>query len=107
MSTEQPTPPKRLDKLYQQRAQLAARIRQLEAREKTRSRKDDARRKIIAGALALEHAERDEEFGRTLNRLIGRFVTRPQDRALFGLAPRTGSDQDNRPESDDPARQTG
>ena len=86
---------------------LDARIKQLEARSKAQARRDDARRKIIAGALALEHAERDEEFGRTLNRLIGRFVTRPQDRALFGLAPRTGSDQDNRPETDDPARQTG
>jgi len=107
MTAEQPASPKRLDKLYQQRAQLAARIRQLETRNRIQARKDDARRKIIAGALALEHAERDEEFGRTLNRLIGRFVTRPQDRALFGLAPLTGSDQDNRPETDDPARQTG
>lgn len=83
----------RLGKLYEQRAQIAARIKQLEARTRARSRKEDTRRKIIAGALALEHASRDEAFGRTLHDLIARFVTRPHDRALFGLPPARGEPQ--------------
>lgn len=98
MSTDHPTPPK-LDRLYQQRAQLSAKIKQLEARSKAQARRDDARRKIIAGALALEHASKDEAFGRTLHQLIGRYVTRSPERALFGLPPLKESEQDNQPDA--------
>ena len=77
-----------LDKLREKRAQLDARLKKLEAREKEKARKADTRRKVIAGALALEHAEIDPEFGEKLHSLLARFVNRPQDRALFGLAPK-------------------
>jgi hypothetical protein len=46
-------------------------------------RKDDTRRKIIAGALVLERAETDAAFAAELAALLNRFVTKPQDRALF------------------------
>ncbi|MBV9825370.1 MAG: mobilization protein [Alphaproteobacteria bacterium] len=67
------------------RAQLDAQLKALEAREKQAERKADTRRKVIAGALALEHFEknRDSEFGRLLYRLLDEYVVRPHDRALF------------------------
>jgi hypothetical protein len=63
----------------------AAQLKALEAREKQAERKADTRRKVIAGALALEHFEKnsDSEFGRTLFRLLDEYVVRPHDRALF------------------------
>ena len=77
-----------LDKLREKKAQIDAKLKKLEAREKERARKADTRRKVIAGALALEHAEIDPEFGEKLRSLLARFVNRPQDRALFGLPPK-------------------
>lgn len=86
---------KRLEKLKQQKSQIEAQLQQIEAQAKEKQRKEDARRKIIAGALALEHAAIDTEFGQKLYGLLERYVTRPQERALFGLAPRQGTGQDN------------
>ena len=59
-------PPSRLDRLKLQRAQVDAKIKALEARNRTQSRKDDTRRKIITGALALEHMQRHEAFAETM-----------------------------------------
>ena len=75
----------RLDLLRQKRDQLDAQLRALEARNKQAERKADTRRKVIAGALALEHfeANRDSEFGRVMFRLLDEYVVRPHDRALF------------------------
>src|SRR5271155_4090557 len=75
----------RLTTLRQKRAQLDAQLRALEARTKKAERKADTRRKVIAGALALEHfeANRDSEFGRIMFRLLDEYVVRPHDRALF------------------------
>lgn len=75
----------RLEKLIEQRAQLDARIRDMEARRKAAERKADTRRKILAGALVLEHADINPAFGETLRALLARGLTRPHDRALFGL----------------------
>lgn len=74
-------------KLEAKRLKLAEQIRRIDARETQRKRKDDTRRKIIAGSLALSHAEKDEEFRRVLYGLIIRYAQKPQDRALFGLEP--------------------
>jgi hypothetical protein len=75
----------RLKTLRQKREQLDAQLRGLEARNKQAERKADTRRKVIAGALALEHYEknRDSEFHRILFRLLDEYVVRPHDRALF------------------------
>lgn len=77
----------RLEKLKEQRSQIEARIRDLEARRRAEERKRDTRRKVLAGALALEHAERDPAFGEALSRLLRDGLTRPGDRELFGLDP--------------------
>lgn len=75
----------RLVLLRQRRDQIDAQLKALEARNKQAERKADTRRKVIAGALALEHFERnrDTEFGRIMFRLLDEYVIRPHDRALF------------------------
>lgn len=75
----------RLEDLRRQKAVIEAQMRALEARKKQAERKADTRRKVIAGALALEHftANRDSEFARILYRLLDEYVVRPHDRGLF------------------------
>lgn len=75
----------RLQTLRQKREQLDAQLRALEARSKQAERKADTRRKVIAGALALEHYEKnpESEFHRIIFRLLDEYVVRPHDRALF------------------------
>lgn len=77
----------KLEKLLAQKAALDARIRQEQNRENEKKRKADTRRKILAGAVVLEHAERNAIYQLELKKLLGEFLTRADDRALFGLAP--------------------
>ena len=88
--------------LRQKREQLDAQLKLLAAREKQAERKADTRRKVIAGALALEHfeANRDSEFARVLLRLMDEYVTRPYDRVLFPfLLPPATDSAESQPES--------
>lgn len=75
----------RLQTLRQKRDQLDAQLRLLESRQKQAERKADTRRKVIAGALALEHYEANpgSEFARVMTRLLDEYVVRPHDRILF------------------------
>ena len=75
----------RAEILRRKRDQLDAQLKALDARAKQAERKADTRRKVIAGALALEHFEknRESEFGKILYRLLDEYVVRPHDRALF------------------------
>lgn len=84
----------RREKLLEKKRSLEAQIKAIDARERQRQRKLDTRRKIIAGALALEHAEGDEEFGARLYRLINRYVTKPAERELFGLPPKESKEHE-------------
>lgn len=79
----------RVESLRQKRAQIEAQLQAAEARQKEEQRKADTRRKVIAGALALEHMEKnkDSEFSRVLGRLLDEYVTRPGDRRLFPYLP--------------------
>lgn len=72
-----------LAELEAKKSQLDARIQKKRAAVRTRQRKRDTRRKIIAGALALEHAAINDEFGNELKRIIYRFVKRDADKQLF------------------------
>jgi hypothetical protein len=83
------TPETRLSELQKQAAQLNARIQKERGKIRDAERKKDTRRKIIAGALALEHAEQDPEWQATLHKLLSRYVERDEDRALFGLLSRS------------------
>lgn len=81
-----PAPPnKRLAKLYETMDALQAQIRQIESRERVKERKNDTRRKILAGAIALE--EKDPAFQAALLKALGRALKSDRDRALFGLPP--------------------
>lgn len=93
-----PTTTDRLETLRRKRDQLDEQLKALEARKKETERKADTRRKVIAGALALEHfeANRESEFGRILFRLLDEYVVRPHDRALFPYLP-----ESEQPPSDD------
>ena len=71
------------DKLLARKAQIDARLQDLAAREQKQKRADDTRRKIIAGALVLEHMTIKADFAAEMVALLNRYVTRPQDRALF------------------------
>jgi hypothetical protein len=75
----------RLQTLRTRREQLDAQMKALEAREQQALRKADTRRKVIFGALAREHYEKnpDSEFRRIMFRLLDEYVIRPHDRALF------------------------
>ena len=71
-------------------AQLKAQKQRIEARAKTRAqattRKQDTRRKILAGAMLLDLMDKDADLQKQmLDRLEG-FLTREDDRSLFGLA---------------------
>ena len=61
------------------------------AAEKDQARRDDTRRKVIAGALALEHFEKNpgSEFGKKMFELLDEY-TRPDDRHLFAFLPVRG-----------------
>ena len=78
-------PEEQLADLEQKEAQIKARIQKKRAEVRNKTRRQDTRRKIIAGALALEHAEQDPEFGAALKRLLKQHVKRPEDRKLFDL----------------------
>ena len=78
----------RLTRLEQKKAKIEADIAREKSRQKTKERKDDTRRKILTGAIALAHAERDTEFHRLLYGLLDRFIEPDRDRALLGLAPK-------------------
>ena len=96
--------PDRLQSLRQKRDRLDAQLKLLEARNKDAERKADTRRKVIAGALALEHFEtnRDSEFARTLYRLLEECVVRPYDRILFPFLPEQAP-QTESPDADTPS----
>jgi hypothetical protein len=70
--------------LRKRQEEIAAQLKLLEAREKEQARKNDSRRKIIAGALALEHFEKNPhgEFGRQMFKLLDQYVPE-RNRALF------------------------
>ena len=77
------------DKLAKERKQIAARIRQEEAKEKSKARKQDTRRKILVGSLVLSRLERKESITianmNQLKKELDGFLTRPLDRKVFEL----------------------
>jgi hypothetical protein len=68
-------------------ARKTRKVQKYEAARKARERKLDTRRKIIAGALALEHIRHDPEFGVVFRELLDTYVIKEPERILFGLEP--------------------
>lgn len=76
-----------LEQLLEQRETMNARIRRELAKRKAQDRKDDTRRKILAGAAVLDRAAKDTAFKDAIQALLAAFLVRADDRALFGLEP--------------------
>lgn len=83
--TKRSTPTEQLAKLEKKQDQIQARIQKKKAQVRGQQRKEDTRRKIIAGAIALEHMTHDKKFRTTMQTLIEEHVTRENDRKLFDL----------------------
>jgi hypothetical protein len=74
----------RLAALVARRNRTDAAIRRLKSKNEKTARAQDARRKIVAGALALEHITKNpgSEFARIMLRLLDEYA-RPHERFLF------------------------
>jgi len=74
--------------IHARQLKLNREMRAVRSRQKNQDRADDARRKIIAGALALEHAEKNpgSQFARIMHKLLDEYA-RPEDRHLFEFLP--------------------
>ena len=58
------------------------------AKERSASRANDTRRKILVGAVYLALADKDDEALAALNKRMDMALERDDDRALFDLPPR-------------------
>ena len=83
--TTRKTPEQQLAELETKQSQINARIQKKRAEVSKLKRKQDTRRKIIAGALALENMEQDGQFAEAMRGLLKTHITRPEDRKLFNL----------------------
>jgi hypothetical protein len=72
----------KLKQLKVQKQRKEARARTVESR---RSRREELRRKILVGAVVLAKVEAGEIEEKTLKQWLHPAVTKPEDRALFGL----------------------
>ena len=77
-------PKNSLDALKKKQAQLKATIQAIEAREKTKLRKQETHKKILVGAYFLEKAVKENTMEELLKELDA-FLTRDSDRVLFDL----------------------
>ena len=78
-------------------AQLKAHKQKIEARQKSKlqgaARQQDTRRKVLAGAMLLELMNMDAELQRSMLGKLSAFLTRDDDRKLFGLTVSSKSEQ--------------
>ena len=75
----------KLEKLLQKEAQLKAQIQQAKAAERALEKKRDTRRKILVGAAVMARVERGEWPEADLRLMMDGFLSRPNERELFGL----------------------
>ncbi len=64
-------------------AQIRAQISNENARLTSAARKTDTRRKVIVGAIALKHMEKDQNFAEVMRGLLKKNVEREEDKKLF------------------------
>lgn len=75
----------KLETLKEKKERIEARIKNIEAKEKSKAKKMDTRRKILIGAFYMEQMEKDEVLRKKIIGRLEGFLTRPLDRKLFGL----------------------
>ena len=78
-----------IDAQQKKLAQLKAKKQKMDALQKARitglARRQDTRRKVLAGALLLELMNKDPELQKQMLGKLSGFLIRPEDRVLFGL----------------------
>ena len=77
----------KLKKLIAQRKALDAKIQLEQNRETEKKRKETTRRKILVGAAVLDEIGKNENLKVIIDKLLGSFLVRDNDRALFDLLP--------------------
>ena len=77
--------PSKLELLLEKEAQLKAQIQQAKAAERTLEKKKDTRRKILIGAAVMARVNNGEWPQHDLLMMMDGFLTRPNERELFGL----------------------
>lgn len=80
-------------------AQLKAQKLRLEnaskAKENKEKRAADTRRKILLGAYLLEQIQRDESLNSDIHKRLNKWLTRPDERLLFGFSPEVNTQDIN------------
>jgi hypothetical protein len=77
----------KIKRLKAQRAAIDARMRHEQYKLNKQERARDAHRKILVGAAMMEWARRSNENSLILDTELKNFLTRNDERALFGLPP--------------------
>lgn len=75
------------EKLKQLKALKQKQEAQKRAADAKRTRTQDTRRKVLVGAMMLEHMEKNEATKTNIMAKLDTFLTRDDDRALFDLYP--------------------
>lgn len=78
----------KLDALLAKKSQIEARIKAEQQKQKTKARKYDTRRKILAGAAILARVEAGEFDKAEFRNIMDGFLTKKLDRELFDLEPK-------------------
>lgn len=77
------------EKLKQAKALKQKAEARVKATESKKKRADETRRKILIGAMMLDHMEKNEATKTSVIGKLDAFLTRSDDRILFGLSPST------------------
>ncbi|MEO0707578.1 MAG: hypothetical protein AAF050_18195 [Cyanobacteria bacterium J06649_5] len=76
----------KLEQLLQKESQLKAQIQKAKALERTKEKKKDTRRKILIGSAIMAQIEAGEFSEKNLITMMDTFLSRPNERDLFGLS---------------------
>lgn len=73
----------RLEQLKEKQAQLKAKIKLIEQRDKEKNKKLETRRKILIGALMLQEMKDKPDTEKKVMAKLDKFLTNERDRVLF------------------------
>jgi hypothetical protein len=90
---DEPAVREKLEKLRQKIEQLTSQKEAVEKRDLERRRRRLTRRKILIGACVVDRMKRDAEFKAQVLADLATYLTRKDDRRLFGLAALAESEQ--------------
>lgn len=75
------------------------------AAENKRKRAEDTRKKILIGSAVLHEVMLNPAYDAKILKLVDRYLTRDDDRALFGLQPLTAPQDAETPHAAEPVQQ--